>query len=53
MFDCGMLKEAERHLSHPPYDLDEPGEERDAVQALMKLTEQALSKYDDGEPDLY
>jgi hypothetical protein len=36
-----------------PYDLEEPGDEREITRALMRLSQQALSKYVDDEPDLY
>lgn len=36
-----------------PYDLDEPGDEREITRGLMKLSQQALSKYVNKEPDLY
>ena len=36
-----------------PYDLKEPVDERQIAIALMRLTQQALYKYVDNEPDLY
>jgi len=36
-----------------PYDLDEPGDEREITRGLMRLSQQALSKYVDKEPDIY
>ena len=36
-----------------PYDLEEPVDERQITIALMRLTQQAFSKYVDNEPDLY
>jgi hypothetical protein len=36
-----------------PYDLDEPGEEKEITKGLMRLSQQALSKYVADEPDIY
>ena len=36
-----------------PYDLDEPGEEKEITKGLMRLSQQALSKYVAREPDIY
>jgi hypothetical protein len=36
-----------------PYDLDEPSDEKEITKGLMRLSQQALSKYVDNEPDLY
>ena len=36
-----------------PYDLEEPVDERQITIGLMRLTQQAFSKYVDNEPDLY
>ena len=36
-----------------PYDLEEPVDERQIIIGLMRLTQQAFSKYVDNEPDLY
>lgn len=38
-----------------PYDLEEPGDEneREITRGLMQLSQQALSKYADKEPDIY
>jgi hypothetical protein len=36
-----------------PYDLEEPGDEREITRGLMRLSQQALSKYVDKEPDVY
>jgi hypothetical protein len=36
-----------------PYDLEEPGDERGITKGLMRLSQQALSKYVDTEPDIY
>lgn len=36
-----------------PYDLEEPEDEREITRGLMRLSQQALSKYVDKEPDLY
>jgi hypothetical protein len=47
------LKEAKRPHSSLPYDLEEPEDESEITRALMKLSERALSKHADGEPDLY
>jgi hypothetical protein len=35
------------------YDLEEPGDEREITRGLMRLSQQALSKYVDKEPDIY
>ena len=35
------------------YDLDEPGEEKEITKGLMRLSQQALSKYVADEPDIY
>jgi hypothetical protein len=36
-----------------PYDLDEPADPREITKALMRISQQALSKYVDNEPDIY
>ena len=36
-----------------PYDLDEPGDEREIAKGLMRLSQQALSRYVASEPDIY
>jgi hypothetical protein len=36
-----------------PYDLEEPTDEREIIRGLMKLSQQALAKYADDEPDIY
>jgi hypothetical protein len=36
-----------------PYDLEEPGDEREITRGLMRLSQQVLSKYVDKEPDIY
>ncbi len=36
-----------------PYDLEEPVDERQITIGLMRLSQQAFSKYVDNEPDLY
>jgi len=36
-----------------PYDLDEPGEEKEITKGLMRLSQQALSMYVASEPDIY
>jgi hypothetical protein len=36
-----------------PYDLDEAGDEREITKGLMRLSQQALSKYVADEPDIY
>ena len=36
-----------------PYDLEEPTDERAITGGLMRLSQQALSKYMDKETDLY
>jgi hypothetical protein len=35
------------------YDLEESGGEREITRGLMRLSQQALSKYVDNEPDTY
>jgi len=47
------LKEAKRPPSSLPYDLEEPEDESEITRALMRLSERALSKYADSEPDPY
>jgi len=49
---CESL-ESKSRVQDLPYDLEEPGDERDIARGLMKLSEQALSKYVDAEPDIY
>ena len=36
-----------------PYDLEEPVDEQEITKGLMRLSQRALSKYVDNEPDLY
>jgi len=49
---CEVLER--RIVTHNlPYDLEEPGDEREITRGLMKLSQQALSKYVDKEPDSY
>ena len=36
-----------------PYDLDEPGDDREITKGLMRLSQQALSRYVASEPDIY
>jgi len=49
---CEILER--RTISHDlPYDLEEPGDEREITRGLMRLSQQALSKYVDNEPDIY
>ena len=36
-----------------PYDLEEPGDEWEITRGLMRLSQRALSKYVDKEPDIY
>jgi len=36
-----------------PYDLEEPGDDREITRGLMMPSQQALSKYVDNEPDIY
>jgi hypothetical protein len=36
-----------------PYDLEEPSDGREITRGLMRLSQQALSKYVDKEPNLY
>ena len=40
-------------IKDTPYDLDEPGDEREIAKGLMRLSQQALSKYVAVEPDIY
>lgn len=48
-------KEAKRSPSPSslPYDLEEPEDDAEINRALMRLSDRALSKYADKEPDLY
>jgi hypothetical protein len=50
-----MCESLERKIipSQLPYDLEEPTDEREITKGLMKLSQQALSKYVDNEPDIY
>jgi len=36
-----------------PYNLEESSGEREVPRGLMRLSQQALSKYVDNEPDIY
>jgi hypothetical protein len=36
-----------------PYDLDETADEREITRGLMRLSQQALAKYADDEPNVY
>jgi hypothetical protein len=36
-----------------PYDLEEPGNDREITKGVMRLSQQALSKYVNNESDLY
>ncbi len=36
-----------------PYDREEPSGEREITRGLMRLSQHALSKYVDNEPDIY
>ena len=36
-----------------PYDLDEPGDDREITKGLMRLSQQALYRYVASEPDIY
>ena len=36
-----------------PYDLEEPGDEREITKGLMKLSEQSLHDFLASEPDIY
>ena len=47
------FKEAKTPPKSLPYDLEEPEDEAEITRALMRLSERALSKYADVEPDLY
>jgi hypothetical protein len=49
---CELLK----HRTAPaelPYDLEEPSDVKEITKGLMRLSQQALSKYVDKEPDIY
>lgn len=50
-----MCEVLERRIitSDAPYDLEEPGCEKDITRGLMRLSQQALSKYVDKESDIY
>lgn len=49
---CESLERKSRTHA-PPYDLEEPADKRDITRGLMRLSQQALSKYVDTEPDIY
>ncbi len=36
-----------------PYDLEKPANEREITRGLMRLSQQALAKTADNEPDIY
>jgi hypothetical protein len=36
-----------------PYDLSEPDNEREVIKGLIRLTQNALSKYIEEEPNIY
>jgi hypothetical protein len=50
-----MCESLERRIvsNDLPYDLDEPSDKKEITKGLMRLSQQALSKYVDNEPDLY
>jgi len=50
-----MCESLERKVvsSQLPYDLEEPTDKREITKGLMRLSQQALSKYIDNEPDIY
>lgn len=50
-----MCESLERRITTKdlPYDLEEPVDEREITRGLMRLSQRALSKYVDNEPDLY
>jgi hypothetical protein len=50
---CESLERRDVVKPELPYDLEEPTDEREITRALMKLSQQALSKYVDNEPDIY
>ena len=50
---CESLERRDLVKPELPYDLEEPADEREITRALMKLSQQALSKYVDNEPDIY
>jgi len=50
-----MFETLERRITTKdlPYDLEEPGDEKEISRRLMRLSQRALSKYVDNEPDIY
>jgi hypothetical protein len=50
---CESLERKNAMRPELPYDLEEPIDEREITRGLMRLSQQALSKYVDKEPDLY
>jgi hypothetical protein len=50
---CKSLERKDAIRPELPYDLEEPADEREITRGLMRLSQQALSKYVDKEPDLY
>ncbi|WP_187287824.1 hypothetical protein [Methanothrix harundinacea] len=53
MSSRSVSKEAKRPSESLPYDLEGPKDEAEISWALMRLSEGALSKYADKEPDQY
>jgi hypothetical protein len=53
MSSRSVSKEAKRPSERLPYDLEEPEDGAEITRALMRLSQQALSKYADKEPDQY
>lgn len=50
-----MCESLDRKTATPqlPYDKEEPGEEEEVTQALMKLSELSLQDFLASEPDIY
>jgi len=53
LYPCESLERKNAVRPELPYDLEEPIDEREITRGLMRLSQQALSKYADKEPDLY
>lgn len=50
---CESLERKVVTTSELPYDMEEPSDEREITKGLMRLSQQALAKYVDKEPDIY
>ena len=48
---CEVLQHS-AEAKDTPYDLDEPGDEREIAKGLMRLSQQTLSRYVASEPDI-